>query len=114
MPELPFQVHGMSSLARAVARGLLKSNRCRPLTTGVAPIEGSREGPRLRLDHPNEDMFFWLSLDGRHLWRGRCASEMVEIQPGFLAVMARLGGGGGADREDRQPSIASPLALVCG
>jgi hypothetical protein len=73
----------ISERAHKVARGLIRTRR-------AASIIKVDQG-MLRLGCRNGG-YYWLSLDGRRVLRGKALSEADELQPNFAAAMERAGG----------------------
>jgi hypothetical protein len=96
-----FRSDRLSPRAQAVCRGLLISGRIRPLTSGMAPVEtipvpvdGNRVAAEwvLRLEGTG-DAFYYVSLDGNHLFKGAVIDEVEELSQGFADAMKKLGAG---------------------
>jgi hypothetical protein len=68
--------------ARAITRGLIKTERSAgnpQLDSGMLRLECLRGG------------YYWISLDGRHVLRGKSHSEAADLDPKFIEVMERAG-----------------------
>ena len=78
MPNEP----AISARATMIARGLIVTKR------GVGVI--AEDHGKLRLKCRTEG-YYWISLDGRQVWRGKVFSTSDELQPTFADAMERAG-----------------------
>ena len=72
----------LSGRATTIARGLLVTKRA----VGVV----TEDHGKLRLKSRNGG-YYWISLDGRQMWRGKVFSTSDELQPTFADAMERAG-----------------------
>lgn len=73
-----------NNTARAIAEGLIRSGRALP--------KAERLGSIIRLETVGSAFdFYWLSIDGKELRRGRMLREAEPLVPGFAARMAEIG-----------------------
>lgn len=86
-PEQLFKSDRLSPRAQAIARGLLISGRILPPGRGRASIDRGM----LRLDGDGARNIYWLACDGSSLSRGE-VGDIDELQPGFVDMLARIGG----------------------
>lgn len=70
--------------ALAIAEGLIRSGRALP--------KADRLGSVIRLETVRSSFdFYWLSIDGKELRRGRMLLEAEPLVPGFVEAMRLLG-----------------------
>jgi len=72
----------LSDRARAIAEGLIRTKR--------AHYHGVFDQGMLRLTCRTGG-FYWISLDGRFVLRGKMLFEADELQPKFIDAMERAG-----------------------
>jgi hypothetical protein len=72
----------VSVRATSIARGLIRTER-------AAGIVKAHQG-MLRLECHSGD-FYWISLDGGRVFRGKAPFEADELQPKFADAMERAG-----------------------
>jgi hypothetical protein len=86
----PPQRSTISPRASAIARGLRRSGRVGDLR---AALSGAVNREDCWIVMPAaRDQFYFLSLDGFVLRRGDNVIDALELQFGFVAAMARVGG----------------------
>ncbi len=72
----------LSARATMIARGLLVTKRASGVLT--------EDHGKLRLKCRSEG-YYWISLDGRQVWRRKLFSTSDELQPTFADAMERAG-----------------------
>lgn len=72
----------MSARATMIARGLLVTKRA----VGVITEDHGKLRLKCRLGG-----YYWISLDGRQMWRGQVFSTSDELQATFADAMERAG-----------------------
>ncbi len=72
----------LSARATIIARGLLVTKRASGVIT--------QDHGKLRLKCRSEG-YYWISFDGRQVWRGKVFSTSDELQPTFVDAMERAG-----------------------
>lgn len=81
LPTVPKEV-AISARATMVARGLIVTKRA----SGIITKDRGKLRLKCRIGG-----YYWVSLDGRQVWRGRLFSSSDELQPTFVDAMERAG-----------------------
>jgi hypothetical protein len=76
-----------ASRAHAIMEGLRRTGRTRKVS--AAPDDGLAEFIQLERTMPGT--YYWIAVDGSEVRAGASFADAAELQPGFVAAMARAG-----------------------